>query len=186
MLESKLFMVLLGCKPEGRFTEQHDIFFGIGDELAKLKPAMVNFWPEADGKLHVDAWREVCLVEGYSVSVLPREAAPTSKWKLFFVNLGGYRGQDFEEYHYKQLVVAEDVAGATKAAKGSSFFKDYISPHIDDKYGLDVDDVFSVEDALPKAMRERFKLLIEERESAGAPDEVHVGYLKFSKLTLES
>lgn len=178
-------MVLLGCKPEGRFTEQHDIFFGIDDEFGKLKPAMVNFWPEADGKLHVDAWREVRAVEGYKISVLPREAPSSSKWKLFFVNLGGYRGQDFEEYHYKQLVVAEDVAGATKAAKGSSFFQDYISPHIDDKYGLDVDDVFSVEDALPIAMRERFKLLIEEEMSPIASDEIHVGYLKFSKLGVE-
>jgi hypothetical protein len=23
----KLYMVMLGCTPEGRFTEQHDIFF---------------------------------------------------------------------------------------------------------------------------------------------------------------
>lgn len=182
MLDNKLFMVLLGCKPNGRFTEQHDIFFGIESELGKLKPAMVDFWPEADGKLHVDAWRMVSSVMGYRVAVLPRDAVTTSKWHLFFVNLGGYRGQDFEEYHYKQLVVAEDVAAATKAAKSSAFYEEHISPHIDDKYGLDVDDVFSVEDALPKAMRQRFKLFIEPAADPTAPDAVHIGYLKFSKL----
>jgi hypothetical protein len=25
----KLYMTMLGCKPEGRFTGQHDIFFGL-------------------------------------------------------------------------------------------------------------------------------------------------------------
>ncbi|GHE30723.1 DUF1543 domain-containing protein [Sphingobacterium griseoflavum] len=175
-------MVLLGCKPSGRFTEQHDIFFGIAGSLGELKTTMVDFWPEAEGQLHVDAWRKVSSVEGYRIAVVPREQAVSSKWKLFFVNLGGYRGQDFEEYHYKQLVVAEDVASATKAAKSSSFFKDYISPHIDDKYGLDVDDVFSVEDALPLSMREHFKLYIESNVSGAAPDKIEVGYIKFSKL----
>ena len=29
-------MVLLGCRPPGRFTEQHDIFFGIGNSLKEL------------------------------------------------------------------------------------------------------------------------------------------------------
>ncbi len=25
--ENKLYMVMLGCRPAGRYTEQHDIFF---------------------------------------------------------------------------------------------------------------------------------------------------------------
>lgn len=49
----KLFMVLLGCRPKGRNTEQHDIFFGIADSLVELKPAMQLFWPDA--LLHIDA-----------------------------------------------------------------------------------------------------------------------------------
>lgn len=57
MAQLKLFMVLIGCKPEGRHTEQHDIFFGIGSELRDLIPDMLAFWPEANGKLHIDGWR---------------------------------------------------------------------------------------------------------------------------------
>jgi hypothetical protein len=41
----KLFMVLIGCKPEGRHTEQHDIFFGIAQTLADLVPQLKSFWP---------------------------------------------------------------------------------------------------------------------------------------------
>lgn len=39
----KLYMVMLGCTPEGRFTEQHDIFFGIGYSLKELIPKMNLF-----------------------------------------------------------------------------------------------------------------------------------------------
>ncbi len=63
MNELKLYMLLLGCRPEGRFTEQHDIFFGIGRNMAELKPAIKNFWKEAP-KIHVDVWREVNVVDG--------------------------------------------------------------------------------------------------------------------------
>jgi antitoxin component YwqK of YwqJK toxin-antitoxin module len=50
----KLFMVLLGCTPSGRLTEQHDIFFGIANFLKELIPEMQAFWPEANGKIHVE------------------------------------------------------------------------------------------------------------------------------------
>lgn len=51
----KLYMLMLGCKPKGRFTEQHDIFFGIGNSLKDLIPQMKIFWPEAKGQIHIDA-----------------------------------------------------------------------------------------------------------------------------------
>ena len=39
--ENKLYMIMLGCRPEGRYTEQHDIFFGIGTSLKELIPNML-------------------------------------------------------------------------------------------------------------------------------------------------
>jgi hypothetical protein len=51
----KLFMVLLGCTPAGRNTEQHDVFFSIGSGLKDLIPDIVDCWPEAKGKIHIDA-----------------------------------------------------------------------------------------------------------------------------------
>lgn len=49
--ELKLFMLLLGCKPPGRHTEQHDIFFGIAASLRDLVPEIQAFWPELQ-KIH--------------------------------------------------------------------------------------------------------------------------------------
>ena len=85
----KLFMLLLGSKPQQRNTEQHDVFFSIGSELKDLLPEIYAFWPEAQQKIHIDAWREVTQVDGYDVTVQPKDdgtaAAPV---KLFFIKCG--------------------------------------------------------------------------------------------------
>ncbi|MFD1770995.1 DUF1543 domain-containing protein [Sphingobacterium suaedae] len=184
-MSKNLYMVLLGCKPNGRFTEQHDVFFGIGESLTALKKDMEIFWPEANGKLHVDAWRLVSIVEHYRVHVVERMESIVSPQspKLFFVNLGGYREGEFEEHHYKQLIVARSPEEAASNAKSTSFFKNFISPHIDDRYGLDVDDICVVEDALPHYIRKKYQLLIEPETALVDPnDEFHIGYLKFAQL----
>src|ERR1700761_240059 len=102
MAQLKLFMLLLGCKPPGRHTEQHDIFFGIASSLRDLVPEIKVFWPEPE-KIHIDAWREVNNVDGYQVKVISAgetSAAPTEpKKKLFFINLGGYQENKFAEQH---------------------------------------------------------------------------------------
>ena len=86
-MAAKLFMVLIGCKPNGRHTEQHDIFFGIADQIRDLIPEMIAFWPEAEGEMHVDGWREVTQVDGLDVHVVERNAADyPSTHKLFFIN----------------------------------------------------------------------------------------------------
>src|SRR5437868_5722768 len=98
-----LYMVLLGCKPKGRNTEQHDILFVAGKNLSDIKKDILSFWPEGGEKLHIDAWREVTQVDGYNVSVRCRANGTDREkgQKLFFVNLGGYKRDEFEEFHYK-------------------------------------------------------------------------------------
>lgn len=176
----KLYMILLGCTPKGRLTEQHDIFFGIGTSVEGLVSDMYRFWPDG-GRLHVDSWREVTHINGYAISVLPKSEAVTTEEKLFFLNLGGYKAGEFEEYHYKTLIVAKSMAEAVKEAKKSTFFKHYNLPkggasHIDDKYALDVDDMYNVEDILDPALKEKFTISISKNE--GTDDELHIGYLK--------
>ena len=82
---------MLGCRPAGRYTEQHDIFFGIGENLKDLIPKMKAFWSEAKGKIHVDVWREVTFVDGFSIEVITKEDELVSENQLFFINLGGYK-----------------------------------------------------------------------------------------------
>ncbi|MFD0778124.1 DUF1543 domain-containing protein [Flavobacterium myungsuense] len=72
--DMKLYMIMIGCRPKGRLTEQHDIFFGIGNSLSDLIPQMKSFWPEAKGKIHIDAWREVTVVNNHTIEVVPKKA----------------------------------------------------------------------------------------------------------------
>ena len=188
----KLYMVLLGCTPKGRLTEQHDIFFGIGTSLEELVPDMYRFWPDS-GKLHVDSWREVTKVGDYAITVHEKTTeAETNKQneKLFFINLGGYKPGDFEEYHYKQLVVAESMGAAVKSAKNTSFYKHYgfegAVSHIDDKYALDADDLHNVEDVLPNAVKERYTINITPLTTPIDEDKQHIGYLKLGKNPLST
>lgn len=185
-MPKKLFMILLGCTPKGRHTEQHDIFFGIGGSLIDLRSQMEKFWPGT--QLHIDAWREVTNVDGYKIEVISKEQQRENTNQLFFLNLGGYKQNEFEEFHYKILVVAPDKGKAVKAATQTAFYKHVTMPgnatsHIDDRYGVDVDDIFAIKDVLPKDLKEQYSLLISDTVDPTLPaDELHLGYIKWSAL----
>ncbi len=188
MATLKLFMTLLGAKPQGRHTEQHDIFFGIGSSLKDLIPDMLRFWPETNGKLHIDAWREVNCQDGYRVQVMARDepvASAAAAVKLFFINLGGYKANEFEEYHYKMLVACKDKAEAIRQAKQTAFYKHTgfkgAESHIDDKYGIDVDDIYELEEILPEAIKQQYCLQLLP-DPAAKEDDCHLGYFKLSRI----
>lgn len=179
-------MILLGCTPKGRHTEQHDIFFGIANSLAELKPAMEKFWPGT--QLHIDAWREVTNVDGYKIEVVLKTSGTENTNQLFFLNLGGYKQNEFDEFHYKMLVVAPDKGKAVKTATQTAFYKHVSMPgnatsHIDDRYGVDVDDIFAIKDILPAATKEQYSLLLNDTvDFSLSGDELHLGYVKWSAL----
>lgn len=183
--EVKLYMIMLGCRPKGRCTEQHDIFFGIGSSLKELIPSMNAFWPEAKGQIHIDAWREVTAVDDFQIKVLPKGTAKTTTSQLFFINLGGYKENEFEEYHYKMLAVGDSLSEVTKKAKDTAFykhcgFKGAIS-HIDDKFGIDIDDAFKVKEILAKNFTDHFEIQIAPNTNK-EEDILHIGYLKMDKI----
>jgi hypothetical protein len=182
----KLFMLLLGCKPPGRHVEQHDVFFGIAQSLNGLVDEIKAFWPEPQ-KIHIDAWREVNAVDGYKVNILQKdEGAQTANAnKLFFINLGGYLENRFEEQHYIVLTVKPDRAAAFKAAKQTAFFQyntaEGANSHIDDKYGIDVDDIYEIEDILSPLQKGLYCVRLSPADNL-PEDEIHLGYLKLSML----
>jgi hypothetical protein len=189
-MKSKLFMILLGCKPKGRLTEQHDIFFGIASTIKELIPEINKFWPEAEGKIHIDAWREVTCVDTNKITTCQRNFDLDMREsqainKLFFVNLGGYKKDVFDEFHYKMLIVAKDTSEAISKAKETTFFKHTgftgAASHVDDKYGIDVDDIYQIEDLLSKETKKLYKLVINNNVSV-SPNEIHLGYQKLSKF----
>lgn len=186
MESPRLFMILIGATPKGRNIEQHDIFFGIASSLKELLPEMKAFWPEAKDKIHIDAYRVVNKVGAYRVEVILREEAiKEDVTSLFFLNLGGYKQGEFEELHYKMLVVADQKALAIKEAKETAFYKHTAfkgaTSHIDDKFGVDVDDIFEIKDILSAETRSKYTLKLTPAE--GLPEDVSVlGYIPLSKL----
>ncbi|PJJ79497.1 DUF1543 domain-containing protein [Mucilaginibacter auburnensis] len=191
MAEPKLFMVLLGSKAKQRNIEQHDFFFGIAYNLQELIPRMRDFWPEAGSSLHIDGWREVRHVEGYSVNIIPTSAnRPDNNKRLFFVNLGGYISGRLEEQHYTLLTVQDDRKWAVKAATDTEFFKTNTikavksaAAHIDEKYGIDVDEIYRIEDLLSDDDKTNWHIHLKP-DIEGQADSIQLGYLKLDKVQL--
>ena len=182
-------MLLLGCKPPGRNTEQHDIFFGIANTLKELVPAINKFWPEANSVIHLDAWREVTFVDEYELTIYNKkeenETILQNSTKLFFLNLGGYKENEFEEFHYKILTACENKSTAIQRARSSAFYKhtgiEGAPSHIDEKYGVDVDDIFEIEDILDPEIKALYGLRFFPSASL-EKDKLNLGYWPLKKL----
>ncbi len=190
-----LFMVQLGGRPKGRLIEQHDIFFGVANQVSELIDDINNHWPEVNNKWHIDSYRAITKVGNHTVKLIEsdNQAANDNVLKLFFINLGGYQQGSFEEFHHKLLIVAATQAEAIKQAKQSEFYqqftyKDKDTPfnaasHIDDKFEVDIDDIYNVNDLVSN-----IQILIEPRihnshELANADeDKEYVGYLSIKNL----
>ena len=190
-----LYMVQLGARPKGRLIEQHDIFFGVANHVSELVGDINQHWPEVKNKWHIDSYRAITKVDGYAIKLVEtaKQITKGADLKLFFINLGGYQQGSFEEFHYKLLIVATSQAQAIKQAKQSEFykqftFKDDASPfdaasHIDDKFEVDIDDIYNVNDLLSNV-----QLLIEPIAEIGesnieiGEDKEYVGYLSIKNL----
>ena len=179
-------MTIIGCRPSGRLTEQHDVFFGLGEQLADLVPQINAFWPEVKGKFHIDSWREVSKVGDYAITVIDQSAANHKELGLFFFNLGGYLPQEMEEFHYKKLVVAPNLAVAQQEIKNSAFYKNYNFPgavsHIDDKYGLDIDESYNVSELIRAEDKLCYGLQMTIAPKDQPEDELHIGYLPLKNI----
>ena len=111
------YFTIIGCTPKNRTTEQHDVFFGMANQFKDLVPSINNFWPECEGRFHIDSWRKVEFIDNYKIEVV-NKGSYSGKEKIFFINLGGYLPNDMEEYHYKTLLVAKTKSEAIKKVKG--------------------------------------------------------------------
>lgn len=189
-----LFMVQLGGRPKGRLIEQHDIFFGIANQVSELVDDINQHWPEVKNKWHIDSYRAISKVDNYAIKLVESSSPveSTNGLKLFFINLGGYQRGSFEEFHYKLLIVAATQADAIKQAKQSEFYKaftykDKESPfnaasHIDDKFEVDIDDIYNVNDLISNVRLLIEPITNESHELVNADDKEYVGYLSIKNL----
>lgn len=180
----KLFYVILGATPKGRNIEQHDVFFGIAENLKDLVPDMKHFWKEA-GKIHLDGYQEVKYVDGFKVEIVEK-GTETSEDQLYFINLGGYKKGRFEELHEQHLMAGKTMSEVVKKAKSTEFYKTMgfkgATSHIDEKYGVDIDDIFNVIDILPEAMKEKYSIVLKQTDDEIQENKIGLGYFKIDKL----
>lgn len=217
-INMKLFMVKIGARPQGRLIEQHDVMFVIANSLSETIESVNQHWPAVKNNWHLDAWREVKRVGDYQI-LLSTDSLSKDGWlkdkaladsrfeddrvdnkldsqgkQLYFVNLGGYLPGQFEEFHYKTLVVAETLGKATAQVKKTAFYQDYTfdnvdaaksgvaTSHVDDKHQLDLDDIHCVADLLPNDVALTIQPLTEDEKNQLPDDALHIGYLSLKQI----
>ena len=214
----KLFMLKIGARPQGRLIEQHDVMFVIANSLSETIESVNQHWPAVKNNWHLDAWREVKRVGDYQILLSKQSLSKDGLSKdnaladniladdrvdnkldsqgkqLYFVNLGGYLPGQFEEFHYKTLVIAETLGKATAQVKKTAFYQDYTfdnvdtaksgvaTSHVDDKYQLDLDDIHCVADLLPNDVALTIQPLTEPEKNQLPDDALHIGYLSLKQI----
>ena len=93
----KLFAIYLGGRAIKCNTELHDVVFSCGNKIEDTYKDLLDKWFGLPDRLHIDSWVELKYVDGFEV-VLSNDK-PISKNKLFFINLGAYDINKFEELH---------------------------------------------------------------------------------------
>lgn len=217
-IDMKLFMLKIGARPQGRLIEQHDVMFVIANSLSETIESVNQHWPAVKNNWHLDAWREVKRVGDYQILLSKESLSKDGLSKdnaladniladdrvdnkldsqgkqLYFVNLGGYLPGQFEEFHYKTLVVAETLGKATAQVKKTAFYQDYTfdnvdiaksgvaTSHVDDKHQLDLDDIHCVADLLPKDVALTIQPLTEHEKNQLPDDALHIGYLSLKQI----
>jgi hypothetical protein len=190
-ISPSLFMCYLGGKPKGRLIEQHDFFFSIGDSIHDLIPEIRTAWPEAEqaSKFHIDSYRQVTTEKDYIIYVEPRKGddfKSEHEFHLFFINLGGYTEGEFGEKHYSDLCIARNKSEAIELAKKTSFFKhtgyEGAPAHVDDKWGIDVDDLYEIHDLLSKELKKDYRICILPAPGKMLKDEIHSGFQLLTKM----
>lgn len=175
----KLFYVILGATTTGRNIEQHDVFFGIAERVEDLHSEIKNFWKFT--KLHIDCYQEVKFADGYELKIVEK-TSEISDNQLFFVNLGGYKSGHFEEFHEQHLMVGKSLAEVIKKVKKTRFYKTMgfknAPSHVDDQHGVDIDDIYNVNDLLSKETKEKYSIILEKSEIENQENVMKIGYFK--------
>ena len=135
----KLFSVFLGGRADKCNTELHDVVFSIGEKIEDTYIDLLDKWFGLPDRLHIDSWVGLRIVEGYKVSLSKKKNK--SNKKLYFVNLGAYEKNRFEELHESKFMVDINKINVKKRAKELLLIgKEQV--HLDDLY--DVDDCIEI------------------------------------------
>ena len=129
-----------------------------GADTSSIEKNLLTTFSRRD-KVHIDAWMCVKYVDGYKVAIRPKAGQHGDNGlKLYFINLGGYKENEFEEFHKKLFVVASAVSEALGKIMDHDFMKAYSpeslglpgSAHLDDQYKIDfeADDIVCISESI--------------------------------------
>ena len=83
------------------------------------------------------------------------------------------------------LAIGTNSGIAIQKSRQTAFYKhtgfDGATSHVDDKYGIDVDDVYKIEDILPSSIKELYEIIVTPDDSPET-DPINLGYFKLDKL----
>jgi hypothetical protein len=129
----KLFMVMVGGHTPTSNLEVHDMRFVTGEKIEDTHETLQSEWWGDPDTLHLDVWAKIACIDGYDIILRPEVYDGAEK--LFFVNLGGYDPNHFDELHKNVLVVAKSEALAKHAAKET--VKHWSVPHKDTSFEIE-------------------------------------------------
>ena len=135
----KLFAVFLGGRAEKCNIELHDVVFTCADEITECYDDLLDKWFGDTKRLHIDSWVELKYIDGYEI--LLSKSKPNQHESLYFINLGGYDKNKFEELHESKFLVGSKTNTIKKRAKDELLIG-YDQVHTDDLY--DVDDCIEI------------------------------------------
>lgn len=110
----KLFAIYIGGELQGANIELHDMRFVVARSIGETYEELKRQWWGIPKSLHIDCWAELSQVDGYNVDLRPEPF--TGLEKLYYINLGGYDGGEFQEKHKNVFIVASTVTEAKKRA----------------------------------------------------------------------
>lgn len=127
MADEKLFVVIVGGYPDGAHVEVHDVRFVVGRDLPDCFDDLKAQWWGPQKRFHIDAWGVLEWADGFDVAISNGVALESPR--LWFVNLGGYLSDRFQEMHKNVFVVADTAAEAKTRALNMA--PDWSSAHRD-------------------------------------------------------
>lgn len=129
----KLFMVLVGGHTPTSNLEVHDMRFVTGTALRDTYDTLQSEWWGDPDSLHIDGWAHVTQIDGFDLSLSPEKY--TGAEKLYFINLGGYVPDLFDEVHKNILVVEKSLPAARAKAKAG--IAHWTQPHKDTEFEIE-------------------------------------------------
>ena len=135
----KLFSVFLGGRAKKCNTELHDVVFTCGETIKDTYYDLLDKWFGFPDRLHIDSWVEISIIDGYKVTL--KQEKSQSLNKLYFINLGAYDSNKFEELHESKFMVGVEENTIKNKAK-KSLLVGMHQVHTDDLY--DVDDCIEI------------------------------------------